>query len=251
MHCLVISPHLDDGAFSVPEPMAALREAGWRATLATVFTRSVAAPSRFALACQLDKGLSAEVDYMALRRDEDIAFCRALDLDYRHLDLAEAPHRGYDDVSALFGEVHAADPARAEVAAALADLIAREAPDVCLSPIGIGGHVDHQIVVEAMDALDRTALRYADQPYSLKNPAAAARAVEQAGLAAPRYVDSRSERRRRAVAAVTAYTTQIGFQFGGADRLRAALDGAFIDGTPLWPATPELPEALLAFLLST
>ena len=46
----------------------------WRAfrevtvTVVTCFTRSVPDPQGFALACQLDKGLGPEVDYMALRR---------------------------------------------------------------------------------------------------------------------------------------------------------------------------------------
>jgi hypothetical protein len=42
--------------------------AGWEVTVATAFTRSVPDPQGFALACQLDKGLPPEVDYMALRR---------------------------------------------------------------------------------------------------------------------------------------------------------------------------------------
>ncbi len=69
---------------------------GWRVVVATLFTRSVPDPQGFALACQLDKGLDATVDYMALRRAEDVAACRALGLgDPIHIPLPEAPHRGY------------------------------------------------------------------------------------------------------------------------------------------------------------
>src|SRR5438309_440747 len=39
--------------------------------MVTAFTATVLPATGFALACQLDKGLSPEVDYMALRRDEE------------------------------------------------------------------------------------------------------------------------------------------------------------------------------------
>ena len=70
---LALSPHLDDAAFSAGGTLHALARAGWRVVVATVFTRSVPDPQGFALACQLDKGLDASVDYMALRR----GLCRA------------------------------------------------------------------------------------------------------------------------------------------------------------------------------
>ena len=77
-HALALSPHLDDAAFSCGGTLARLAAAGWRVTLCTAFTRSVPDPTGFALACQLDKGLGPEVDYMALRRAEDDAACAAL-----------------------------------------------------------------------------------------------------------------------------------------------------------------------------
>ncbi len=91
-----VSPHLDDAVFSMGGLMAALAEEGHELHLITCFTRSVPDPSGFALACQLDKGLSAEVDYMALRRQEDVVACQQLSVQPHWLDLPEAPHRGYD-----------------------------------------------------------------------------------------------------------------------------------------------------------
>ena len=66
---LALSPHLDDAAFSCGGLLASLAQAGWRVVMATLFTGSVAEPKGFALACQLDKGLGPEIDYMALRRE--------------------------------------------------------------------------------------------------------------------------------------------------------------------------------------
>ena len=57
---LVLSPHLDDAAFSCGGLMALLADAGWRVCMATAFTRSVHPAEGFALACQLDKGLAPD-----------------------------------------------------------------------------------------------------------------------------------------------------------------------------------------------
>jgi hypothetical protein len=65
---LALSPHLDDAAFSCGGLLHALGAAGWDVATVTVFTASVADPTGFALACQTDKGLGPEVDYMDLRR---------------------------------------------------------------------------------------------------------------------------------------------------------------------------------------
>ena len=59
---LALSPHLDDAAFSAGGTLVRLAAGGWQVVMATVFTASVADPQGFALACQLDKGLSAEVE---------------------------------------------------------------------------------------------------------------------------------------------------------------------------------------------
>ncbi len=100
---LALSPHLDDAAFSAGGLLATLAEAGWRVVMATLFTQSVPAPEGFALACQLDKGLGPEVDYMALRRGEDDRAARALGIaPPLHLPFREAPHRGYGSAPELF-----------------------------------------------------------------------------------------------------------------------------------------------------
>ena len=91
---LAISPHLDDAVFSAGGTLAHLATAGWRVVMATVFTASVPEPKGFALACQLDKGLSPEVDYMGLRRDEDLTAADELGVEAVHLpDAARLPVR--------------------------------------------------------------------------------------------------------------------------------------------------------------
>lgn len=219
---LAISPHLDDAAFSAGATLARLSARGWRVVVATVFTGNVARPEGFALACQLDKGLPPDADYMALRRAEDEAACAALGATLMHLPHLEAPHRGYDDAPALFAGVHDDDLAEETVAADLASLIGEHQPALVLAPRGIGGHVDHVVVRRALDRLDRPRTAYwTDWPYAGKPDAAAPFGAADAER---RAVDvPTGAYRGTKLKACAAYTTQLGFQFGGAAGLRQSV----------------------------
>ena len=121
---LFISPHLDDVAFSCGGTLAALKASGWSIVLATAYPLR-SQPDRLRAGLQTDKGLAPEVDYMALRRDEDAAFASTpgIEADEVHwLDLEEAPHRGYGSPAALFGSVIPGDDIWREVAARVGDL---------------------------------------------------------------------------------------------------------------------------------
>ncbi|WP_456872125.1 PIG-L deacetylase family protein [Geodermatophilus sp. SYSU D00766] len=219
-----VSPHLDDAAFSVGGTLAALADAGHAVTVVTCFTRSVPDPEGFALACQLDKGLPADVDYMALRREEDAAAMAVLGATPLHLDLPEAPHRGYGSAAELFAGAHEDDDVWEDVRAALTGLPG----DLWLAPQALGGHVDHLQVLRAVAGTGRPVLWWRDAPYVLRDPAAVPGPDVPAGLAAlelPQDLGRRAD-------ACGCYATQLGFQFGGADAMRAALAG--------------LPEVLMA-----
>ena len=224
MRVTAVSPHLDDAAFSVGGTLAALADAGHEVTVVTCFTASVPDPTGFALACQLDKGLPADADYMALRRDEDAAAMAVLGATPLHLDLPEAPHRGYTGAPDLFAGVHGGDEVWRDVRAALADVPG----DLWLAPQALGWHVDHLQVLRAVAGTGRPVLWWRDSPYVLREPGAVPGPDLPAGLA-PLELPQDLGRRADACAC---YTTQLGFQFGGVERMRAALAG--------------LPEVLLA-----
>ncbi len=223
---LALSPHLDDAAFSCGGLLASLAQRGWRVVMATLFTGSVADPTGFALACQLDKGLPAGVDYMALRRDEDIRAAEELGIAPPvHLPFREAPHRGYGSAPELFADTRPDDGIAADLAPAIADLVAAERPDMILVPQAIGGHVDHVQAVRALRSLDvpLPILWWRDFPYTVRatvprEPLAAV----FADLAEPTMrLDPDAQARKRAACA--AYASQIGFQFGGPAGLDARL----------------------------
>ncbi len=243
---LALSPHLDDAAFSCGGLLAACADAGWRVVVATLFTRSVAAPTGFALACQLDKGLGAEVDYMALRREEDRAACAELGALPCWLDFAEAPHRGYGSAASLFAAPHPDDGVETALRPAILGLIEQHRPDLLLAPQCIGGHVDHVLTARTLQATGTAApvLWWRDFPYAMRpDRAVAAPFASRLDDLPERRARFDVPRKRRACAA---YQTQLGFQFGGRDgldRMIAASDGAEcfrVQGEPAWAGLPEL-----------
>lgn len=223
---LFLSPHLDDVAFSCGGLLAQLGDRGWRTVMATAFTATILPATGFALACQLDKGLAPEVDYMAVRRDEDREAADILGVsDLRWLGLPEAPHRGYGSAPELFGKGRPEDDVWRKLAAMLAGLIAELRPDQILAPQGLGNHVDHRQVIRAVQeaAGDVPVASYRDTPYAIRYsvPPAEGEAVVSIGAGL-----------ERKIRAACAYASQIGFQFGGPETAAAALrEFAIREGT--------------------
>ena len=216
-HIDAISPHLDDAAFSVGGLLAARARAGDRVTIVTCFTGNVAQPTGFALACQLDKGLAPEIDYMALRRAEDVAACAVIGADAIHLPLLEAPHRGYASAPELFASRRDDDTMLAPLTAALAEQVAALEPDVLLGPLAIGNHVDHWLVRDALTAIDRSVLLWEDWPYLNR-----ARSRPD-GNPVLRH-DLNTQDRDARVMMCAAYASQLTFQFGSLAAMKTAID---------------------------
>ena len=211
---LALSPHLDDAVFSCGGLIGRLADAGWHVVVATMFTRSMPNPQGFALACQLDKGIGRETDYMALRRNEDRVACAMLGAMQHWLDFAEAPHRGYGSAAALFDAPLADDDADRLLAPEIRRLAAELRPDLWLAPQCVGGHVDHLMTWRALHTVSPAAptLWWRDFPYDLRpGHVVEPFACEMEALGETR-VRFETERKQRAC---EAYETQLSFQFGG------------------------------------
>jgi LmbE family N-acetylglucosaminyl deacetylase len=226
-HLVAVSPHLDDAVFSAGGTLARHVRDGGQVTVVTCFTGNVARPAGFALACQLDKGLPADADYMALRRAEDVSACAAIGATPIHLPFLEAPHRGYASAPELFANRRADDRMVEDLAPALTETLAALAPDRVLGPLCLGNHVDHWVVREALGA--RADLWWEDWPY-----------LDRAGVVVGSEPAERVELDdalvNARIAMCGAYTTQLGFQFGGHDamaaRLRAIREERFHQPSP-------------------
>ncbi|RKH57053.1 PIG-L deacetylase family protein [Corallococcus aberystwythensis] len=222
---LFVSPHLDDVAFSCGGTLAALKAKGWTVALVTVFTRSVPEPRGFALQCQTSKGLGPEVDYMAVRREEDQAFAACMGVDQVVWGgLEEAPHRGYASPEALFQPPRPDDGIEAKVAECLTPLLWELKPDRVFVPQALGSHVDHVQVVRAVKGLgipENQVLYYRDTPYAVRQPKAHPDSAVPQGLR-PLAVDI-TEHLPKKVEGCVRYGTQLAFQFGGVDGLTRTL----------------------------
>lgn len=222
---LFISPHLDDVAFSCGGTFARLADENWRTILCTVFTKSVLNPKNFALACQLDKGLSPDADYMKLRRAEDFRAAKILNAgEVLHLNFLEAPHRGYESAPELFAGVKASDEVWKTVAEHLGLLDEIHQPELVFAPQGLGNHADHLQTIRAVHKIfaPEKMIWYRDTPYAIRQPNAASSDLLPLDLNEICYdIEAQAERK---IAACAAYESQINFQFGGVDKLKTTLE---------------------------
>jgi LmbE family N-acetylglucosaminyl deacetylase len=221
---LFISPHLDDVIFSCGGMLAKMSAEGWHTILCTIFTKSVDNPQGFALACQLDKNLTAEIDYMKLRRAEDAAAARRLNVsEILHLNFLEAPHRGYNSAPELFAGVRADDNIWEKVVEHLMLLNEIHQPEIVFAPQGLGNHCDHLQTIEAvLKVFDiEKILWYYDTPYVIRQPKAEKYSKLPGNLS--EKVENISPFLEMKIEACAQYETQINFQFGGQENLAKTL----------------------------
>ncbi|WP_225412089.1 PIG-L deacetylase family protein [Stigmatella hybrida] len=223
---LFLSPHLDDVAFSCGGTLARLKARRWKIILATVFTRSVSRPTGFALACQTSKGLSPDVDYMALRRAEDRSFAAWMGVDELvWIDLPEAPHRGYHSPGALFAPPRTDDDIIPTLEDRLSLLMEDVRPDLVFAPQALGSHVDHVQLVRTLPSLNiqvSQILWYRDTPYAVRQPQAKPDYSLPDGLR-PLALNVTAELSRK-VSGCVCYRSQIPFQFGGEAEVAPTLE---------------------------
>ena len=221
MKVLAVSPHLDDAVFSAGATLSAHARTGDKVTVLTCLTGNVAQPQGFALACQLDKGLAADVDYMALRREEDRDACAAIGADALHWDFLEAPHRGYDSAPSLFGKQSSDDGLADALGRKLAEHLRENRYDRIYGPWGVGRHVDHILVRQALELVASDVVWWEDFPYALREDAPPA-GLTRRPVAAQDVV--------RKVEGALCYTTQVPFQFGSPEQARRVLSAWQAEG---------------------
>jgi LmbE family N-acetylglucosaminyl deacetylase len=233
---IVLSPHLDDAALSCGARIARAVDAGRPVVVATFFTQDEprVPPSRLAADLRRWWKLPAG-EVMQLRREEDLEACRRLGAEPLHLDLPEAPYRKdargailYPELTALFGEVAADDlPWREQIAGIIAELAAGAGTDPeLLAPLGVGGHVDHQLVRGAAQRTGRELAYYEEFPYVAWKWLALRRALRVLGGPGEWRSESIAvspDQFERKVAAINAYASQVPAMFRTEARLRKQL----------------------------
>lgn len=180
-----LSPHFDDVALSAGGTLLQQTTRAKPALVVAVFAaRPPGEVSEFA-AYQHDRWGGA-ADPWAEREEEERQAMAALGADYVWLGLPDAIYRGEQYLSDvdLFGPVKPGDaPLAADLAAIAGDLAARAPEATFYPPLGVGGHVDHQLCCDLaapLLAAGRAVLLYEDVPYAL-DPAAVQSRLSEVG----------------------------------------------------------------------
>lgn len=177
---IFLSPHLDDVVYSCGGTLGVQVSTGLSPLVITVFAgvpSSNLELSPFAAGIQRNMGFRQNAQTaMTIRREEDARALEYLNVDYLWLDYLDAIYRGtpayYNQMSQLIGGgVHPADLSiDKELAHNLVTLHDRLPDAVWYAPLGVGRHVDHQIVCSAIDRLIQRGANvklYEDFPYVL------------------------------------------------------------------------------------
>lgn len=199
---IFLSPHLDDAVYSCGGTLGVQVSTGLHPLVITVFA-GVPSPnlelSPYTTEIQRDMGFRQNAQTVFnTRREEDARALEYLNVDYLWLDYLDAMYRGtpayYTQRSQLIGgDVHPADLwIDKELAQNLIALHDRLPDAVWYAPLGVGRHVDHQIVCSAIDRLIQRGANvklYEDFPYVLTNGALESRLQEFGGSLEPALVE--------------------------------------------------------------
>lgn len=232
---IFLSPHFDDVVYSCGGTLGVQVSAGLRPLVITVFAGAPAAPvelSPFAANIHRRMGFRQNVqEVVAARRREDAEALDYLRADYLWLDYPDAIYRGnppYYTSTVTGGEVHPGDlEIDRDLAQNLVALHERLPDTVWYAPLGIGRHVDHQIVCSAVDRLVQRGANvkfYEDFPYVLSQGMLEARLQDFGGTLEPALVEMSDMLHLRQEAAAM-YASQIDLNFdGGKEMMLKAMD---------------------------
>ncbi len=177
---LFVSPHLDDAIFSCGGYAYQLASAGQRVIIATFVTADASGGSALSSAARRDlRCWGGGRAIFARRCSEDVEAAEALGASTAHLGLLDATYRQDENHQFLYADsvlaapVHSHDvrvfkpAAQRALAALLLQYSDQTLTVVC--PLSIGGHVDHRIIRQVVEALTspHQRLYYEDFPYAL------------------------------------------------------------------------------------
>ena len=179
-----LSPHFDDAVYSCGGMLSTYVHNGIHPLVITVFAGippSTIELSSYALALYKRKYYIQDPEHMTLRRRiEDRNALDYLQVDYLHLDYLDAIYRGTppfytERAQVVGGAIHPADTWIVAHLFQDLSLVHARFPDLTwYAPLGVGLHVDHQMVFLAATHLlqaGATVRFYEDFPYVMKEGA--------------------------------------------------------------------------------
>ncbi len=228
---IFLSPHFDDVAYSCGGTLGVQVSVGLRPLVITVFggVPDNVNLSPFALDVQRKMGFSQDsLTAVQTRRREDAAALELIGVDYLWLDYHEAIYRGtpayYTHENQIIGgSVHAGDRWIDEELANILVSLRQRLPDaVWYAPLGVGRHVDHQIVCSAADRLTERGAKvnlYEDFPYVVRQAGSLIERLEEFGNSLEPALVEMSEMLPLRQEASARYASQIVSNFGDRDTM--------------------------------
>lgn len=212
---IYLSPHLDDAVLSCGGRIWQQAQAGERVLVVVIFAGAPALGtplSPFAQALHVRWGHIAGA--AARRQEEDLAALALLGAEAVHWPYTDCIYRRtsggrflYASEEALWEEVHPAEKSLlTELAARLAALPLGQNGTV-YAPLGVGHHVDHQIVRRAVEATEYALTYYEDFPYA--EDAQAVQVVLEEGQWQAESVPLSEEAWEAKIAAIACYRSQL------------------------------------------
>lgn len=223
---IFLSPHFDDAVYSCGGTLGVQVSVGLRPLVITVFggPPQVTTLSPYAMDIHRKMGFSQDAAAAnATRRQEDAAAMELLGADYLWLDYPDAVYRGTpayytNNAQLMGGEVNPGDRWIDEELAAMLVSLRKRLPDtVWYAPLGVGRHVDHQIVCSAADRLTALGAKvnlYEDFPYVARRTSALSERLEEFGNTLEPGLVEMSEMLHLRQEAATRYTSQTAMNFG-------------------------------------
>ena len=189
MEWIYLSPHFDDIAFSCGGLAWEQAHRGESVSIWTICAGEEP-PGDFSPYAQAHhERWQTGREAVAHRRLEDIRACKLMGASYHHLPVPDAIYRRegedyfhpaadaadryaekwlYDSYERLFAGIDASEAALIrQIGQALAGKLAEDS--LLVSPLGLGGHVDHKLTRAAAEALGKPLWYYADFPYVLQH----------------------------------------------------------------------------------
>jgi len=222
---IYLSPHLDDAVLSCGGQIAHATAAGERVLVVTLFAGDEPSvlPSVFASRLHEHFDLPAGA-VMASRRREDIEACRSLGAVSAHWPFHESIYRRdrtgralYASFRSLFGRLETGEET---LIRALGDRLAELAPGASVvAPLGVGLHVDHQLVRAAAEACFGTGIAYyEDYPY-VDRWGALSKVLQPRRAWVPEVLRLDRTDVERKCLAIARYASQVGTLFRSRDQL--------------------------------
>lgn len=189
MTTICLSPHLDDAVLSLGATLAEARLAGDAVLVLNLFTASTQTFRPGPLSFRA-RALAPE------RQVEEARAMEALGVEHLNLGLLDAPFRDrrYRAYWRLLGPLPPWEQSDREALTRVRAIARERAATRILAPLGVGGHVDHQLAYRVGKALETEfeVHYYEDMPYAL-TPYALPRRLRELGVPLPGWTPSVTE----------------------------------------------------------